>query len=242
MVMKDREEMTATEEVIKKNEKKKKAERLRVDALTRALKVYMATDWENTIDKKYTEEVEHYYEEEREYDEEQCGYYYQDDIEERNRNIRKQLYLRSQPAKTLRHNRLEKEIQLRRKQREEQATEVQITNLRDDTTAKAKEQGRQEEEGDHETEPHYWMDPRMVGATNATRRNGRTRTATREQPSEMAYTQSSVLRNKETASTHQSISYLNAFPRCDPSISGRPCCRFQGKSHEIVAFPGSEPF
>jgi hypothetical protein len=27
------------------------------------------------------------------------------------------------------------------------------------------------------------------------------------------YTQSSVLRNTETASTHQSVSYLNAFPR-----------------------------
>jgi hypothetical protein len=44
MVMKDREEMTATEEVIKKNEKKKKAERRRGDALTRALEVHRATD------------------------------------------------------------------------------------------------------------------------------------------------------------------------------------------------------
>jgi hypothetical protein len=34
------------------------------------------------------------------------------------------------------------------------------------------------------------------------------------------------LRNKETetAYTHQSVSYLNAFLRCDPSIPGRPCC------------------
>jgi hypothetical protein len=46
-----------------------------------------------------------------------------------------------------------------------------------------------------------------------------------------AYTrQSSGLRNTETASTHQYVSYLNAFPRCDPSIPGRPCCRFQGES------------
>jgi hypothetical protein len=32
------------------------------------------------------------------------------------------------------------------------------------------------------------------------------------------YTQSSVLRNTETASTHQSVSYLNAFPWCDPPM------------------------
>jgi hypothetical protein len=56
------------------------------------------------------------------------------------------------------------------------------------------------------------------------------------------YTQSSVLRNTETASTHQSVSYLDAFPRCDPSMPWRPCCRFQGESPEIIAFPGSEPF
>jgi hypothetical protein len=30
-----------------------------------------------------------------------------------------------------------------------------------------------------------------------------------------AYTQSSILRIMETSSTHQSVSYLNAFPRCD---------------------------
>jgi hypothetical protein len=56
------------------------------------------------------------------------------------------------------------------------------------------------------------------------------------------YTQSSILRNTETASTHQSVSYLNAFPMCDPSMPGRPCCRIQGESPEIIAFPGAEPF
>jgi hypothetical protein len=30
--------------------------------------------------------------------------------------------------------------------------------------------------------------------------------------------------------------------RCAPLTPGRPCCRFQGKSPEIIAFPGSEPF
>jgi hypothetical protein len=56
------------------------------------------------------------------------------------------------------------------------------------------------------------------------------------------YTQSSILRNTETAPTHQSVSYLNAFHRCDPSIPGRPCCRIQGESPDIIAFPGAEPF
>jgi hypothetical protein len=56
------------------------------------------------------------------------------------------------------------------------------------------------------------------------------------------YTQRSILSNTETASTHQFVSYLNAFSRCDPSMTGRPWCRFQGESPEIIAFPGSEPF
>jgi hypothetical protein len=56
------------------------------------------------------------------------------------------------------------------------------------------------------------------------------------------YTQSSILRNTEAAPTHQSVSYLNAFPRCDPSMPGCPCCRIQGESLEIIAFPGAEPF
>jgi hypothetical protein len=36
------------------------------------------------------------------------------------------------------------------------------------------------------------------------------------------YTQSSILRNTETAPTHQSVSYLNAFPKCDPSMPKCP--------------------
>jgi hypothetical protein len=42
-------------------------------------------------------------------------------------DIRKRLYQRSQPAGSSRHSRWEKEMQLRKKQRDEQATEVQIT-------------------------------------------------------------------------------------------------------------------
>ena len=72
-------------------------------------------------------------------------------------------------------------MQLRRKQTEEQATEVQIPiYLRDGATARAKEEGRQEEEGDNETQPHHRMDPRMADADYATRRNGRTRTAIKD--------------------------------------------------------------
>jgi hypothetical protein len=55
------------------------------------------------------------------------------------------------------------------------------------------------------------------------------------------YTQSSILRNTETASTRQSVSYLNALPRCDPSMPGRRYCRIQGESPEIIAFPCSGP-
>jgi hypothetical protein len=42
------------------------------------------------------------------------------------------------------------------------------------------------------------------------------------------YTQSSILRNTEAAPTHQSVSYLNAFPRCDPSMPGRLAVDFRG--------------
>jgi hypothetical protein len=72
----------------------------------------------------YYEEAEHYYEE-HEHDEEQYDHYYQNYIEERNGDIHKRLYQRSQPARASRHSRWEKEMQLRRKQREEQAMETQ---------------------------------------------------------------------------------------------------------------------
>jgi hypothetical protein len=149
VIMKGREEMAATGKAPQKRTKKKEAERRRSDARTKALEVYRATDWEQTTDENYTEEVEYYYEEEREYDEEYCAYYYQDYIEERNRNTRKQLYLRSQPAKTIRHNRLEKEMQLATEKAKRRTSDGGPDHRhRDGTTARAKEQGRQEEEGD----------------------------------------------------------------------------------------------
>jgi hypothetical protein len=55
----------------------------------------------------------------------------------------------------------------------------------------------------------------------------------RRTPNSTKYTQSSILRNTETASTHQSVSYLNAFPRCDPFPGGLP---------GIIAFPGFGPY
>jgi hypothetical protein len=96
-------------------------------------------------------------------------------------DIRKRLYQRSQPARTSRHSRWEKKIQLRRNQKEEQATEVQITIYEtEQQAARAKEEGRQEEEGDNETQPHHRVDPRMAGADYATRRNGGTQTAIKD--------------------------------------------------------------
>jgi hypothetical protein len=41
-------------------------------------------------------------------------------------DIRKRSYQRSQPARTARHSRWEKEMQLRREQKEEQATETRV--------------------------------------------------------------------------------------------------------------------
>jgi hypothetical protein len=41
-------------------------------------------------------------------------------------DIRKRMYQRSQPASTARHSRWETEMQLRREQKEEQATETEI--------------------------------------------------------------------------------------------------------------------
>ena len=53
-------------------------------------------------------------------------------------------------------------------------------HLRDGATARAKEEGRQEEEGDNETQQQRRMDPGMAGADYATRRNRRTRIAIKD--------------------------------------------------------------
>jgi hypothetical protein len=120
----------------------------------------------------YYEEYEDCDEDEREYDdeqiasmydEEQCAYYYQDYIEERNRDIRKQLYLRSQPAKTLQHDRLEKKMQLRRERREEQATEVQITTT--ETEQQQKQKNKDDKKRKKTTKPNHttgWIRGRLT--------------------------------------------------------------------------------
>jgi hypothetical protein len=106
----------------------------------------------------YINEAEYYlYLEERErheeqYDDEQCAYYHRSYIEEALNDICKRLYLRSQPTRTARHSRWEKEMQLRREQKEEQATEAEITIYETEQQQEQKiKQGRQEKEGDHET-------------------------------------------------------------------------------------------
>jgi hypothetical protein len=79
--------------------------------------------YDNNEAEYYLEEREYF---EEQYDDEQCAYYQQKHFEEMLNDIRKRLYQMSQPARTSMHSRWEKEMQLRRKQKEEQATEVQI--------------------------------------------------------------------------------------------------------------------
>jgi hypothetical protein len=189
------EEMIATEEISqeeakerKKKEKEKKTkdksrkERKRTRNYADALRPWKSPI-ATTRPNNYLEEREYF---EEQHDDEQCAYYHQKHIEEMLNDIRKRLYQRSQPARKSRHSRWEKEMQLRRKQKkEEQATEVQVIisrghHLRDGATTRAKEEGRQEEERDNETQPHHRMDLRMAGADYATRRNGRTRAAIKD--------------------------------------------------------------
>ena len=64
----------------------------------------------------YVKEAEYYLEEreyfvEEKYDDEQCAFYHQNHFEEMLNDIRKRLYQRSQPARTSRHSRWEKEIE-----------------------------------------------------------------------------------------------------------------------------------
>jgi hypothetical protein len=57
------------------------------------------------------------------------------------------------------------------------------------------------------------------------------------------YTQSSVLRNTETAPTRQSVSYLNALPiGATHQCQGVLAVSSRGGSPEVIALPGSEPF
>jgi hypothetical protein len=67
--------------------------------------------------------------------------------------------------------------------------------------------------------------------------NSRTGTSTYNN-CRLQYTQSSILRNTETAPTHhQSVSYLNnAFPRCDPSMPGRPAVGFRENRLKLLRF------
>jgi hypothetical protein len=136
MIMKDREEVHGSrEEMLQEESKKKEKKRKRKQKKEQKRKEKNAELRRRTEAKaianrqaeyeNYVKDAE-YYLEECAYYEEQHDHYHQYYIEEMLNDIRKRLYQRSQPARTSRHSRWEKEMQLRKKQKEEQATEVQI--------------------------------------------------------------------------------------------------------------------
>jgi hypothetical protein len=117
--------------------------------------------------------------EEHEHDEEQYGHYYQDYIEERNSDIRKRLYQRSQPARTSRHSRWEKEMQhtkeaTRRASDGDPDHQTTIYETEQQQTHKNKDGKKRKRttKPNHTTE--WIQDPRMADAAYATRRNGGT--------------------------------------------------------------------
>ena len=158
----DREETIVNEELIQEGKKERekkwmKSERKRRKEHKRKERNRLLR--QSKKDKEiayYAEEFEYYYEERtalaEQYDDEQCAIYHRSYIEETLNDIRKRLYQRSQPARTARHSRWETEMQLRREQKVEQSTETEIATYETDgATTRAKDQERQEKEGDHET-------------------------------------------------------------------------------------------
>jgi hypothetical protein len=114
IAMKDREGMYGSREEMFQEEKKEERKKKENKKEKRAEKKEKKTELRRRSKAMAIEEAEHHYEE-HEHVEAQHGRYYQDHIEERNSDIRKRLYQRSQPARTSRHSRGEKEMQLRRK-------------------------------------------------------------------------------------------------------------------------------
>jgi hypothetical protein len=130
----DLEEVIDTEEMEVKNNSQKERKRERKRKKEQKRKERNAKLRRRTKAREityYINEAEYYLEErerhEEQYDDEQCAYYHRSYIEEALNDIRKRLDLRSQPIRTARHSRWEKEMQLRREQKEEQATETEIT-------------------------------------------------------------------------------------------------------------------
>jgi hypothetical protein len=81
------------------------------------------------------------------YDDEQCAIYHQNYIEETLNDIRKRLYQRSQPARTLRHRQQIGEGNAATKEAKGRTSDGDTDHhLRDGATARTKDQGRQEEE------------------------------------------------------------------------------------------------
>jgi hypothetical protein len=94
-------------------------------------------------------------------------------------DIRKRLYQRSQPARASRHSRWEKEMQLRRKQKEEQATEVQvITYETEQQQEQKKKDGKKRKEITKPNHTTEWIQEWLALITQLDGTGGgRTRTA-----------------------------------------------------------------
>jgi hypothetical protein len=192
------EEMTATEEMLQERAKeRRKKERKRerkkdqsrkerkimrncAETLHVPTKAMAIADRQAMEHEYYYEEYIGHFEDECEYDDEQLADYYQDHIEDRKRDIRKQLIRRNQPARTLRHSRWEKEMQLRRKQKEEQATEVQViiyeTEQQQEQKNKDDKKRKETTKQNHTTE---WIRERLALLTQLDRTGGHERLSKR---------------------------------------------------------------
>jgi nitrate/nitrite-specific signal transduction histidine kinase len=102
--------------------------------------------------------------------------YHRSYIEEALNDTRKRLlYQKSQPARTARHSRWETEMILRRIQKEEQATETEITIY--ETEQQQEHEIRNDKKMKKTTKPNHtaeWIHARMADTNHATRWNRRT--------------------------------------------------------------------
>jgi hypothetical protein len=139
-----------------KRERKRKKEQKRKERNAKLCRRTKAREIAYYINKAeyYLEERERH---EEQYDDEQCAYYHRSYIEEALNDIRKRLYLRTQPTRTARHSRWEKEkeMQRRREQKEEQATETEIITYETEQQQEQKiSQGRRKK-GKEITKPNH---------------------------------------------------------------------------------------
>jgi hypothetical protein len=150
------EEMKAKEEEKQKEKKretkqKKEQKRKEKNAELRRRTEAKAITNRQAEHEEYDKEAGYYHEEcacfEEQYDDEQCAIYHQNYIEETLNDIRKRLYQRSQPARTLRHRQQIGEGNAATKEEKGRTSDGDTDHhLRDGATARTKDQGRQEEE------------------------------------------------------------------------------------------------